>query len=70
VGGFVSLLWLAPDHVHLYVISDGEKSVETIVQEIKRSSNDAIMGEFADIKDRFDAGNELWDTAYFSETAG
>jgi REP element-mobilizing transposase RayT len=70
VGGFVSLLWLAPDHVHLYVISDGEKSVETIVQEIKRSSNDAIMGEFADIKDRFDAGNGLWDTAYFAETIG
>jgi REP element-mobilizing transposase RayT len=70
VGGFVSLLWLAPDHVHLYVMSDGGKSVETIVQEIKQSSNDAIMGELADTKDRFDAGNELWDTAYFAETIG
>jgi len=70
VGGFVSLLWLAPDHVHLYVMSDGEKSVETIVQEIKQSSNDAIMGELADTKDRFDAGNGLWDTAYFAETIG
>ena len=51
-------------------MSDGGKSVETIVQEIKQSSNDAIMGEFVDIKDRLDAGNRLWDTAYFAETIG
>lgn len=70
VGGFVSLLWLAPDHVHLYVESDGENSVETMVREIKRFSNNAILGEFVDIKERLDAGNEIWDAAYFSETIG
>ena len=70
VGGFVSLLWLAPDHVHLYVMSDGEKSVETIVQEIKRSSKNAILDKFVDIKDRLEPGNEIWDTVYFAETIG
>ena len=70
VGGFVSLLWLAPDHVHLYVESDGERSVETIVKEIKRFSKKTLLGKYIDIKDRLDAGNELWDTAYFSETIG
>ena len=38
VGSFVSLLWLAPDHVHVYLESDGEQPVETIAQEIKRIS--------------------------------
>jgi len=37
VGGFVSLLWLAPDHIHLYVESDGEQSPDLIAQEVKRS---------------------------------
>ena len=70
VGGFVSLLWLAPDHVHLYVESDRESSVETMVKEIKRFSKSALLSKYVDIKDRLDAGNELWDTAYFSETIG
>ena len=32
VGGFVNLLWLASDHLHLYVESDGELSVDQMVQ--------------------------------------
>jgi REP element-mobilizing transposase RayT len=70
VGGFVSLLWLAPDHVHLYVNSDGESSVETIVKEIKQFSKNAILEKFIDIKEKFDKGIEIWDAAYFSETIG
>ncbi|MBW1741174.1 MAG: transposase [Deltaproteobacteria bacterium] len=46
VGGFANLLWLAPDHVHVYVESDGEKSVETIIQQLKEFSRNAIIGEF------------------------
>jgi hypothetical protein len=49
-------------------VSDGEKSVETIVQEIKRFSKNSILDKFIAIKDRLNTGNELWDTAYFSET--
>lgn len=70
VGGFVSLLWLAPDHVHLYVDSDGESSVETMVKEIKQFSKNAILAKFIDIKGKFDKGIEIWDAAYFSETIG
>jgi REP element-mobilizing transposase RayT len=70
VGGFVSLLWLAPDHVHLYVNSDGESSVETMVKEIKQFSKNAILEKFIDIKEKFDKGIEIWDAAYFSETIG
>jgi len=70
VGGFVSLVWLAPDHVHLYVESDRENSVERMVQEIKRFSKNAIMEKFFGIKERLAGGNEIWDVAYFAETVG
>ena len=68
VGGFVRLLWLAPDHVHLYVNSDGECSVETMAQEIKRHSNKAILSDLNDIKERLNGKNDLWDVSYFSQT--
>ena len=64
VGGFVRLLWLAPDHLHLYVEADGEHSIESIAQEMKRLSSSAILTEFPDLKASLDAGNELWDIAY------
>jgi REP element-mobilizing transposase RayT len=35
VGGMARLLWLAPDHLHVYIESDGKKSIETIIREIK-----------------------------------
>lgn len=35
VGGTAHLLWLAPDHIHLYVESDGTKSLDTITQTLK-----------------------------------
>lgn len=69
-GGFVRLLWLAPDHLHLYIESDGEHSIESVVQEMKRLSASAILMEFADLKLSLDPVDELWDTAYFAETIG
>ncbi len=70
VGGFVDLRWLAPDHLHLYVESDGSNSVETIAQEMKRVSAAAILAEFGDLKASLGAQKELWDKAYFVETIG
>jgi len=69
-GGFIRLLWLAPDHLHLYVESDGEYSIETIAQRMKELSASAILREFPDLKANLDAKNELWDKAYFVETIG
>ncbi len=69
-GGFISLLWIAPDHVHLYVESDGENSVETIVQKIKLASEGVLLDKLVGIKDGLDGENTIWDTAYFSETIG
>lgn len=70
VGGSVSLLWLAPDHVHLYIDTDGERSVETMAQAIKQFSANAIRTKLAAIKEKLDNEKDLWDDAYFAETLG
>jgi REP element-mobilizing transposase RayT len=68
VGGLVSLLWLAPDHLHLYVESDGESSVEKIAQQIKRGSASSILAQVPDLKGNTGKKGGLWDKAYFVET--
>jgi REP element-mobilizing transposase RayT len=70
VRGLVNLLWLAPDHIHLYVESDGELSVETMVQEIKEHLKNAILSELPAIKDELGTESIIWDETYFSETIG
>jgi REP element-mobilizing transposase RayT len=70
VGGFLTLLWMAPDHVHVYVDSDGEHSVETMVQDIKGFSESAMLARFVEMKERLDGKLRLWDAAYYSETIG
>jgi REP element-mobilizing transposase RayT len=70
VGGVARLLWLAPDHLHIYVESDGEKSIEAITRKLKSSSRKGIMANFPKIKKSLDKGASLWDEAYFSETVG
>jgi len=69
-GGFVDLLYLAPDHIHLYVESDGELSIEEIVYRIKQFSNDAILEKFPLVRDTLGGNTEIWDEAYFVETIG
>jgi len=69
-GGFLDLLYLAPDHIHLYVESDGELSIEEIVHRIKQFSNDAILEKFPLIRDKIGNDTEIWDEAYFTETIG
>ena len=66
----MSLLWVAPDHIHLYVQSDGEHSIEEIVQEIKRSSQKEIIKKRNNISDNLQIGDDIWDEAYFAETIG
>ena len=70
VGSFVGLLCLAPDHLHLYVESDGEKSAETIAQQMKLLSVAPILSEFAELMAISNVEKNLWDKAYFVETVG
>lgn len=42
VGGFASPLWLAPDHMHLCVESDGETSPDSMAKKLKQLSEKKI----------------------------
>jgi len=70
VGGFACLLWLAPDHIHLYVESDGELSPGNMAQKLKRLSEIQILVRFPDLIASSEAERRLWDEAYFVETTG
>ena len=70
VGSFINLLWLAPDHLHIYVESDGEKSIDTLIQEIKKISESSIAAKALDLISSLDENFNLWDKAYFAETIG
>jgi len=69
-GGFSSLIRLAPDHIHVYVESDGEQSPETLLKRMKKFSGKEIMEEFFDLRDEIGPEMDLWDEAYFVETVG
>jgi len=70
ISGSVYLIWLAPDHVHVYVDSDGEISAEDIAQEVKRFSEKEIINEPESKPGWVGTENSLWDKAYFVETLG
>lgn len=70
VGGFACLLWLAPDHIHLFVESDGEVSPENMAQSLKRLSEAPILERFPDLIASPELETGLWDDAYFVETIG
>jgi REP element-mobilizing transposase RayT len=70
VRGFVNMLWLAPDHVHLYVESFGDYSVENMVQKINRQSKQGILDAVKSIEKGLGEGNDLWDSSYFVQSIG
>jgi REP element-mobilizing transposase RayT len=70
VGGTAYLLWLASDHIHLYVESDGLKSLEKIAQALKTFSNKSILKKSPEFKEKLDSSSNIWDKAYYCETIG
>jgi REP element-mobilizing transposase RayT len=70
VGDVVSVLWLAPDHMHVYVESDGENSIDTIVRKLKRVSETALNKNHSKQESFHKADRIIWDNDYFAETIG
>ena len=70
IGGSASVLWLAPDHIHVYFESDGEKSIETVVKVLKRVSLQGLRARHAPEVSSSRKNGVVWDKAYFSETIG
>ena len=64
----VHLLYLARDHVHLFLESDGEQSVEEMVNKIKKHTEEKIIKEYPIIKEKSGSNNGIWDNAYFAQT--
>ena len=64
IGGFAGVLWLAPDHIHVRVESDGEKSIDAVVKVLKRVSARALRRVPSLGK------GPLWEDAYFAESIG
>ena len=67
VNDFVVLISLAPDHVHVLVESNGELSVEELVNRIKEHTGNGLLKEWPELKASFKY-DLIWDEAYFAET--
>jgi REP element-mobilizing transposase RayT len=70
VGDVVSVLWLAPDHMHLYVESDGGNSIDTVARKLKRVSATALQKNRSKRESFHKADHIIWDNVYFVETIG
>jgi putative transposase len=70
VGGMASVMWVAPDHIHVYLETDGRKSIETLQKKMKTVSAEVILETFLEIRQSVKKGTGLWDKAYFVETIG
>lgn len=64
------LLWLAPDHIHVYCESDGQDSPENIVDGLKHLLEQGVSARFSDNAKALAAIGRLWDDGYFVETIG
>jgi REP element-mobilizing transposase RayT len=62
------LLWLAPDHVHVYCDSDGEKSVEDTALGLKQILARGIVEKCPELVHEFRGEGEFWEDSYFVET--
>ena len=69
-GTLVRLVWLANDHIHVYLECPLDRSVEDVILEIKQVSEDALLDRLADLKDQFFPDGDVWDMAYFVGTVG
>lgn len=70
VSGFVSVLWLARDHVHVHVESDGEDSIDKVARKLKRVSATALKRNRTKQGPRHKTDRIIWDNPYFVETVG
>ena len=66
---FAALLWLAPDHIHVYFESDGEASPEVMVKALKDVTS-SILTQHPTVGAQLNHGQAVWDEAYFCETVG
>lgn len=62
-------LWIAPDHVHVYIETNMRVSIDKIIQKIKKATEHKLLRRLKDIAGS-DSKSPLWDDAYFVRTIG
>jgi REP element-mobilizing transposase RayT len=62
-------LWIASDHVHVYVETSGKISIDKITRNIKKATEQKLI-RCLNGMDRRNSKAPLWDDAYFVETIG
>ncbi len=61
------LLWLVSDHIHLYIDSNPDYSIDEIVNKTKEITENEILNSFPKINENNDY---IWERDYFVETIG
>jgi len=62
-------LWIASDHVHVYVETSGKISIDNITRKIKKATEQKLIRCLKGM-DRKNSKAPLWDDAYFVKTIG
>jgi len=65
-----NLIWLAPDHVHVYCESDGSDSPESVMHALKHATEASVKRQPLDVTAELGKHWNLWDAGYFVETIG
>ncbi len=63
--GRVLLLWLAPDHLHLYIEYDGKNSITEVVEDLQGLVHDTLIEEFSEFAS--EAKTKIWENDFFFE---
>lgn len=63
----IDLIWISSDHIHLYLDSSPDFSVDEIYQEVLKESQRVIYMKHPELKPK---NGDLWERSYFVETFG
>jgi len=64
MSGQCILLWLAPDHIHLYLEIDPDDEINEVVEDLQALCHDAVCGYFPELADD---SVFIWEKEYFVE---
>ena len=62
-------LWIAPDHVHVYVETSGKISIDKMIRKIKKATEQKLIRCLKGVNRR-NFETLLWDDSYFVESIG
>jgi REP element-mobilizing transposase RayT len=66
-GTDVDIMWLASDHLHLYLDSTPDYAIDEIIQSVIKKSEFEIFNRFPDLQKET---KKVWNRDYFVETVG